>query len=126
MWKQVNPNPLGKSVGDCTIRAISLATDKAWYETYFELCAYGAVMADMPSSNAVSTSYLKRNGFKRKTLPSERIENYSIADFCREHPFGTYILGTGNHLAAVVDGVLLDSWNSENETPVYYFEKGDD
>ena len=26
MWRQVNLNPKGKSVGDCTVRAISIAT----------------------------------------------------------------------------------------------------
>lgn len=29
-----NPNPEGKQVGDCTVRAIAKATGKSWDETY--------------------------------------------------------------------------------------------
>lgn len=126
MWKYTNLNPRGKSVGDCTIRAIGIATDKEWMETYLDLCLFGLLMADMPSANAVSTAYLKRNGFRRRTIPDNCPDCYTIADFCKDHQQGTYIIGTGSHLTAVIDGDLLDSWNSENETPVYYFEKMED
>lgn len=126
MWQYINRNPLNKSVGDCTVRAICTAMDKDWYETYLDLCLSGMEMADMPSSNAVTTAYLKRNGFRRRTLPDECPECYTIADFCKDHPNGTYIIGTGSHLTTVIDGVLLDTWQSENETPVYYFEKGNE
>lgn len=33
-----NPNPNGKSVGDCVIRAISRATGKDWGEVYTGIC----------------------------------------------------------------------------------------
>lgn len=126
MWKQVNPNPNGKSVGDCTVRAISLATGNGWMETYLDLCLFGLLMADMPSANAITTAYLKKNGFRRRTIPDDCPYCYTIADFCKDHQQGTYIIGTGSHLTAVIDGDLWDSWNSENETPVYYFEKMED
>ena len=32
-----NPNPNGNSVGDCTIRAISLLMDQDWRKTYIGL-----------------------------------------------------------------------------------------
>lgn len=126
MWKQVNPNPNGKSVGDCTVRAISLATGNGWMETYLDLCLFGLLMADMPSANAITTAYLKKNGFRRRTIPDDCPDCYTIANFCKDHQQGTYIIGTGSHLTAVIDGDLWDSWNSENETPVYYFEKMED
>ena len=126
MWKQINLNPKGKQVGDCTIRAISLATDKGWSETYLDLCLFGLLMADMPSSNAITTAYLKKNGFRRRTIPDECPDCYTISDFCKDHPKGTYIIGTGSHLTTVIDGTLCDSWDSSNECPVYYFEKMED
>ena len=126
MWQQVNLNPKGKSVGDCTVRAIAIATKKAWVDTYLDLCLMGMIMADMPSANAVTTAYLKKNGFRRRTIPDYCPDYYTIADFCKDHSNGTYIIGTGSHLTTVIDGDLLDSWNSENETPVYYFEKMED
>ena len=83
-------------------------------------------MADMPSANAITTAYLKKNGFHRRTIPDDCPDCYTIADFCKDHPKGTYIIGTGSHLTTVIDGDLWDSWDSSNECPVYYFEKMED
>ena len=126
MWRQVNLNPKGKSVGDCTVRAIAIATGSAWVDTYLDLCLMGMVMADMPSANSVTTAYLRNKGFRRRTIQDECPDYYTISDFCKDHPKGTYIIGTGSHLTTVIDGDLLDSWDSSNECPVYYFEKMED
>ena len=126
MWTPYNPNPHGKLVGDCTVRAISKLVDKSWHETYLDLCLLGMLMGDMPSSNAVTTAYLKSKGFKRHTIPDDCPYCYTISDFCKDHPKGTYIIGTGSHLTTAIDGDLWDSWDSSNECPVYYFEKTED
>ena len=126
MWQYINLNPRKKSVGDCTVRAIAIATGSAWIDTYLDLCLKGMIMADMPSANAVSTAYLKKNGFRRRTIPDDCPDCYTIADFCKDHQKGTYIIGTGSHLTTVIDGDLWDSWDSSNECPVYYFEKMED
>ena len=126
MWAPYNPNPRGKLVGDCAVRAISKLVNKNWYDTYLDLCLLGMLMGDMPSSNSVTTVYLKSRGFKRSTIPDICPDCYCIADFCNDHPSGSYIVGTGSHLVAIVNGVLWDSWDSSNEYPVYYFEKMED
>ena len=126
VWKCVNLNPRGKSVGDCTVRAIAIATGSAWVDTYLDLCLMGMVMADMPSANSVTTAYLRNKDFHRRTIPDDCPDCYTIADFCKDHPKGTYIIGTGSHLTTVIDGNLWDSWDSSNECPVYYFEKMED
>jgi hypothetical protein len=108
------------------VRAISLATGKDWHETYFGLVLQGAVMCDMPSANSITTAFLRKNGFRRRTIPDDCPDCYTIADFCKDHPKGTFVIGTGSHLTTVIDGCLWDSWDSRNETPVYYFEKMED
>lgn len=123
MWQYANLNPMGKSVGDCTVRAISIATKKAWVDTYLDLCLLGMVMADMPSANAITTSYLKKKGFQRKTIPETCSDCYSVKDFCEDHKEGVYVLGTGSHMVAVIDGNYYDAWDSGDEIPVYYFHK---
>ena len=126
VWQYINLNPRKKSVGDCTVRAIAIATGSAWVDTYLDLCLMGMVMADMPSANSVTTAYLRNKGFHRRTIPDDCPDCYTIADFCKDHPKGTYIIGTGSHLTTVIDGDLFDSWDSSNECPVYYFEKMED
>ena len=126
MWQYTNLNPKGKSVGDCTIRAIGIATDKGWMETYLDLCLFGLLMADMPSANSVTTAYLRNKGFHRRTVPDDCPDCYTIEDFCKDNPKGTFVIGTGSHLTTVINGCLFDSWNSLAETPVYYFEKMED
>ena len=123
VWRYVNLNPRKKSVGDCTVRAIAIATGSAWVDTYLDLCLLGMLMADMPSANSVTTAYLRNKGFYRRTIPDDCPDCYTISDFCKDHPKGTYIIGTGSHLTTVIDGDLWDSWDSSNECPVYYFEK---
>ena len=118
MWQYINKNPRNKAVGDCTVRAISTATDNGWMETYLDLCLFGLLMADMPSANAVTTSYLKNKGFRRRTIPDDCPDCYTIEDFCKDHPNGTFVIGTGSHLTTVIDGTLWDSWDSRKETPV--------
>jgi hypothetical protein len=124
MWIEYNPNPLGLRVGDCVIRAISKALEQSWEKTYIDLCVQGFMMGDLASSNAVWSAYLKHKGFKRRTI-EDCPDCYSIEDFCQDHPKGVFVIGTGTHAVAVVDGFYYDAWQSGNETPVYYFEKGE-
>ena len=118
-----NPNPQGKRVGDCVVRAISKVLNQSWYETYIELCIQGLLMGDMPSSNAVWGAYLKNKGFKREVISNECPECYSLKDFADDVPRGTFVVGTGSHAVAVVDGEIYDSWQSEDETPIYFYRK---
>ena len=118
-----NPNPFKLSVGDCTIRAISCALNQSWKETYMGLVNQGYHMYDMPSANRVWGQYLKNNGFKKYQLPDTCPECYTIRDFCYDFPYGTYVVGTGEHVVCVYNGNYYDSWDSGNEIPIDYFER---
>ena len=69
MFIYTNPNPIDKKVGDCVIRAIAIATETTWERAYMDLCMEGLEMADLPNSNAVWASYLKKLGFRKGTDP---------------------------------------------------------
>lgn len=125
MWKYYNPNPVGRLVGDCAIRAISKALDVDW-ETAFEMVAGAAYrMGDMPSSNSVWGAVLRQNGFYRASIPDQCPDCYTSEDFALDHPYGVFVLGFGNHVATVIDGVIYDSWNSSREIPQYYWYRKD-
>ena len=122
-FKFTNPNPANILVGDCVIRAISLVTGKDWESTYLDLALQGFSMHDMPSSNNVWGTYLQEQGFTRHIIPDTCPDCYTVAEFCLDNPKGKFILATGTHVIAVIDGNYLDTWDSGNEVPIYYFER---
>lgn len=119
MWIKYNPNPTGRSVGDCAVRAVAKALNIDWETAYSMICANGFAMGDMPSSDSVWGSVLRQNGFYRKALSNHCPDCYTVEEFCYDHPIGTYVLGIGGHVATVVDGDLYDSWDSRKEIPIY-------
>ena len=123
MYKYYNPHPDGMNTGDCVIRAIVKATSMDWHDVYSQLCVWGYSMAEWGNSNRVWGQWLIDHGYKRHSIPDTCPVCYTIADFMRDHPHGTYIIGTGSHVVCIVDGVLYDSWDSRREIPAYYFAK---
>lgn len=118
-----NPNPGNNHVGDCTIRAICKATGKRWEQVYAGLAAYGFWLCDMPSANHVWGAYLRKNGFKRYLVDDHGKDMYTVEDFCRDNPQGTYVLAINGHVVCVVDGLFYDSWDSGQEIPLYYWAR---
>lgn len=105
------------------MRAISKATGKEWGETYLAMAVQGYLEGDMPSANAVWGAYLRRIGYRRYMVPDTCPDCYTVGKFADEHPKGTFILALSGHVVCVQDGVIYDSWNSENEIVLYYWQK---
>ena len=122
-WKQFNENPAGRNVGDCAVRAISVALDVDWETAYALIALNGFLMGDMISSNGVWGSVLRQHGFSRYAIPNTCPDCYTINDFADENPHGIYVVGTGNHVVTIRDGVIYDSWDSRQEIPQYYWHK---
>lgn len=119
MWIYYNPNPTGRIVGDCSVRAVSKALKIDWETAYIKICDAGYAMGDMPSSDSVWGAVLRQEGFYRKIIPNTCPDCYTADDFCRDNPKGTFVLGFGSHTATAVDGDIYDTWNSTGEIPVY-------
>ena len=122
MWIRLNANPAHRRVGDCVIRAISTATGKPWVEVYDELHLVGRNVYDMMSSNETWGLYLYRMGFEPFILPQACPKCITVREFTRHFPVGTYIIGTGNHAVAVIDGDYYDTWDSGDTVPAYFFK----
>ena len=118
-----NANPINKRVGDCTVRAISKALDQSWYKTFVEMCVQSVMLCDMPSANHVWGAYLRHKGFERNIIPNSCPDCYTVADFCDDYPYGTYVLALNGHVVTVIDGNYYDTWNSGNEIPLYFGQK---
>jgi len=119
MWIQYNPNPAGRSVGDCAVRAVAVALNLTWEDAYIMIVETGYKMADMPSADSVWGAVLRKYGFYRTSIPNTCPDCYTAEDFCRENPVGVFVLGFGGHVATVIDGDIYDAWDSRDCIPVY-------
>lgn len=116
MYIYHNANPSGKATGDCVIRAISTITGLPWRKVHWDLAMISNDEYQMMDDNPIWHEYLSRLGFKIGliSLPCSR-----VIDFCDCFPRGKYILGTGKHVIAVIDGDYYDTWDSGNELAVF-------
>lgn len=123
-WKYYNPNPRGKRVGDCTTRALTkaLTTDDDWRKAFAAKVAEAALRCDETDADDVWGACLRRHGWKRHVIP-EDLDEYTVRDFCRDHPKGIYILCPHQHVVCVCDGDWYDTWDSGDRVVIYYWTK---
>lgn len=126
MYISYNANPDGNRVIDCTVRAISTVLGQTWEQTYAGMVVEGMAIYNMPSANVVWNNYLKRKSYKRYIIPDNLPEDYSVRDFCRDNPKGTFLLALSGHVVAVIDGNYYDTWDSGDEIPIYYWHRKED
>lgn len=119
-WILTNPNPLKRNIGDCAIRAVSLALDTDWENAYLKLALNGYAMADMPNSNEVIVATLRQAGFYKKFVKDTCPDCYTVKDFCRDFPYGVYVLFCESHVVCVIDGCYYDSWDSGDRAVYFY------
>ena len=124
MFVYRNDNPRGNlTAEDCVVRAISIVTGEPWGKVYTDLCVEGFSVGDWGHSNGSWDAYLRRRGFKRYICPNDCPFCYSVSNFADDHKTGSFIVATGAHAVAVVDGNYIDAWDSGNEIPIYYYTK---
>ena len=120
MFEFVNVNPCKRRLGDCVIRALSLALNQQWERTYIDLCIEGYIQCDMPNANNVWEAYLEYKGFKRYPVSGVM----SFEEFAKAHPDNVlYVVATGSHVAVIQGETLYDNWDSSDEIIAYYFVK---
>lgn len=123
MYIHFNPNPHGLNVGDCTVRAICAVTGEDWYTVHKTVCELSREMADMPSADRVWWQLLEDLGFEWIKIANQCPHCYTVADFARDHPCGEYVLGPFQHAVAVIEGDWIDSFDSGDTVPTYYFRR---
>ena len=116
-----NLNPQGMFVGDCAVRAVAEALDMSWREAYIGLVDYGLQAGNLPNANSVWGAFLYDHGFYRHPVTDCHPDHCTIRRFCEEHPRGTFVVCTGEHVVCCKDGYYIDSWDSGDEVAIYYF-----
>lgn len=123
MYVYFNPNPTGAKTRDCAIRAVAKALDLTWEEAFALIAANAYQMGNMMDMDYVWGSVLRQQGFARHIVPNTCPDCYTLRNFAYDHPCGVFVVGTGGHVATVVDGDIYDAWDSSDEVSVYYWSK---
>lgn len=124
MYQYFMNNPLGrKTVGDCSVRAVSKALGVSWDEAHDMLSYMSKQMGTIMNDNDVISAVLRMNGFYRENLPNFCPDCYTVRDFADDNPVGLYVLCTGNHVVTVKDGTYFDSFDSGDEVPLWFWTK---
>ncbi len=104
--------------GDCQVRALvvtlGLEYDAAWHLLYRmqgERRKCGFCLVDSLNDGDQRLRIKARLSFPAKAGR----KRMTGADFCKKHKKGRFILRMAHHVAAVVDGELLDTWDSSQK-----------
>lgn len=121
MWIRCNVNPAKNHTGDCVIRACVVALHKTWVQVSDEIYSLSRKYFLSMSDDHLWGRYLYEQGFVPFLLPEKCPSCITIKRFCIMYPRGIYIIGTGSHAVAVIDGDYYDSWDSGNEIPSFFW-----
>ena len=108
MFQYYNANPRNRHVNDCTVRAISMATDRTWDETYEELSRFAQAQAIMPDDVVYIDEYLSRRF--PIVCDCEGLQ-ITVGDFIKSHPYGIYLITMAGHITCSINGVIYDTFD---------------
>lgn len=108
-YKFYNANAYGNFVNDCVVRAISLAENKTWNETYKELSLIaqknGIILDDVNFVEPLLDNRYRRVCYKEKY----------VGDFALENPRGTYLITMKGHITCCIDGIIYDTFDCRDK-----------
>lgn len=109
MYKYYNANPLGRHVNDCSVRAISLALDKTWDETYKILAEYARQEGITFSEVEFIDQYLADRYPRYCQDKTNSI--MKLRDFLKLQLPGRWLITMAGHITCVIDGVCYDTFD---------------
>lgn len=134
-FKFYNANPKNKKTSDCVLRAICTALNQTWEQTLDDLVEVAKKYKLMVDDDACYKRYLKSKGWIIYKQPRKQdntkytgeefcdsIINNWPKDSCLDYSRVIAHIG-GHHIVAIIDGKILDTWNSSYKTVGNYWVK---
>jgi hypothetical protein len=110
--------PRGGDKLDCQVRALTSARginyDEAWdllYKMQGERRHCGFMLVESLNAGDGRLGVIRKLDFPAV----KNKKRMTATQFCKEHPRGRYILRMSHHVAAVKDGILLDTFDSSHK-----------
>lgn len=107
MFKYYNANPLGRHVNDCSVRAISLATERTWDQTYEELSAF----AQSQGITFSEIEFIDQHLADRYPKYCSKNKLIQLKDFLKLQLPGRWLVTMSGHITCVIDGICYDTFD---------------
>lgn len=108
-------------VGDCVIRALTIATKEDYQTVRSELWEHSLESGDMPNANSTWQEFLKKRGFKKEA----KIKGYCLGQYPTSHN-EVYVVQLANHLVCLDEGLVRDIWDCRGKYPYTTWRKPKD
>ena len=108
MYKYYNANTFKNDIEDCVIRCLSVLTNRSWRSVYDELSDLAGDVGLMFDDVEFVEDYLD-DRYERECHYSKK-----VGEFAREYPWGRYAVTMNNHITAIIDGVIYDTFDPSN------------
>lgn len=120
----INVNPKNRITGDCTFRAIALATGKSWKEVVMEMAEMSCKTGYAINDKKGIERYLKEQGWIKISQPRKSSGGkYTGKEFCKIFE-GVCIANIGgHHITCIIDGKVNDIWDCTNKCIGNYWVK---
>lgn len=107
-FEYYNANPFNRHISDCVIRSLAVLTNRTWKQVYDELTDLAGDIGLMFDRVEFVEDYLD-NKYLRECHSS-----ITVGEFAKEHPNGKYAITMPNHITAVINGKIIDTFNPKN------------
>lgn len=112
MYKYYNNNALGLYENDCTIRAISTATNNSWDDTYKHLSNIARLNGTMMDDKDFIRNYLD-NRYERVDVIG------SVGEVAGSMPDNILLITMNGHITCSKYGVIYDSFDCRDRKAEY-------
>ena len=122
-FEKRNVNPKNRKTPDCVVRALTVATGKAYADVYRELFDVSLATGYMLNEKRVEDKVLASNGFVKHKQPRKADgTKYTIGEVDElTGKRGIVVIRCAHHLTAVLDGVLIDTWDCRGKCISNYY-----
>ena len=87
---------------------MSVLTNKDWHEVYDKLSDLAGDVGLLFSNVEFVENYLDKR-YKRECHYAK-----TIGEFAKEYPYGKYAVTTNGHITALINGVVIDTFDPRN------------
>lgn len=109
MYKYLNVNQNNNFVNDCVIRAISVAENKSWGDTYDDLSRIAKKNGILLDDVNFVEPLLDYRYNRIVTYPEDTVQ-----DILEMYPTGTYLVTMNGHITVIKDGTVYDTFDCRN------------